>query len=109
MEQIVWWLVQRARYRTGAQGTRHDVGVFTSPEEAFRVMRCHPDFQESEIVWHPESWEELTAYVARARSRIRTEWDHWELFLFPVRLNEPVFDYEEDRQEYERLRAALQE
>jgi|GEM_PF-6753036 len=109
MDQIVWWLVQRARYRTGASGSRAEVGVFTSPEEAFRAMRCHPDFQEAELVWHPEPWEGEAAYRAPARTRLRGEWEHCELLLFPVRLNEPVFDYLDDRAEYERLRAALRE
>lgn len=110
MDRRVWLLVQQDRYRTGRPGGRREVGVFTSPEEAFRAVRCHPDFRGAELAWHPEEWEDGTVFVARSRTRLREgEWEHWELTLLSVPLDEPVFDFREDQEEYRRLRAAHRE
>lgn len=104
-ERVLWLLERRPRYASGAPAAREHMGVFSTPERAFEVVRHHVDFGGTEVDWRPVEWEDgRTAYVGLARERAGRDRPLWELSVEPAVLDEPVFDFRDERDAYERSR-----
>lgn len=104
-ERVLWMLGKQLQYASGALAPREQVGVFSTPDTAFEVVRDHPDFQGVEVAWQSVDWEHgCTAYFGLARKRAGRDVQLWELSLVPVAVDEPIFDFRDEREAFERNR-----
>lgn len=104
-ERRLWLLGKQLQYASGAQAPREQVGVFSSPDAAFAVVRDLPDFHRLEVAWQPVDWEHgCTAYFGLARKRSGRDVQLWELSLVPAVVDEPIFDFRDEREAFERNR-----
>ncbi len=103
------WLFTRGLYMEDGPRVVEEVGIFSSPEEAFEVARCHPDFEDIRIRWGRIPWEDgevayRAAFVRPYLDRDGPAEEPWELWLVPFVLDRPLFDFVEDEAVYRRLR-----
>ena len=104
-ERILWLLGKQLQYASGAQAPREQMGVFSTPDVAFGVVRDHPDFQGVEVAWQPVEWDHGSlAYFGLARKRSGRDVQLWELSLVPAVVDEPIFDFRDEREAFERNR-----
>lgn len=104
-EGILWLLSREMQYPSGARSQREVVGIFTTPDAAFEVIRDHPDFQGVHVEWHAREWEpNPLAYLGWARTGLLRTSQLWEISVLPFTLDDPVFDFPDERAAYERIR-----
>ena len=104
-EETLWLLSRELQYPSGARAPRETLGIFATPDAAFEVIRDHPDFQAVQVKWYATEWEPSpVAYFGWARTRLLRTSQLWEISVIPYRLDEPVFDFADERAAYERIR-----
>lgn len=104
-EGVLWLLCKEMQYPSGAKSPREVVGIFRTPDAAFQVMRDHPDFQGVEVAWHATEWGlAAPAYFGWATTGLLRTLQLWEISLVPLVPDEPVFDFRDEREAYERIR-----
>jgi hypothetical protein len=104
-EEVLWLLSREMQYPGGARSPREVVGIFSTPDAAFEVIRDHPDFQGVQVKWQAAEWEPgPVAYFGRARTGLLRTSQLWEVSVVPYTLDDPVFDFPDERAAYERIR-----
>jgi hypothetical protein len=104
-EGILWLLSREMQYPSGARSPREVVGIFSTPDAAFEVIRDHPDFHAARVEWHAAEWEPSpVAYFGLARTGLLRSSQLWEISVLPFVLDDPVFDFPHERAAYERIR-----
>ena len=104
-EEILWLLSRELQYPSGTRAPREVLGIFASPDSAFEVIRDHPDFQAVRVEWCATEWEPSpVAYFGFARTALLRTSQVWEISVLPFPLDDPVFDFPDERTAYERIR-----
>jgi hypothetical protein len=104
-EGIFWLLSREMQYPSGARSPREVVGIFSTPDAAFQVMRDHPDFQGVQVAWHAAEWHPISpAYFGWATTELLRRPQLWEISVVPLLLDDPVFDFPDEREAYDRIR-----
>lgn len=104
---LLWLLAGQVVHDDGSRSAPTAMGLFSSPERARATARLHPDLSSRHWRWTDVGWDfGRQAYRTRAESSAGGERERWELWVVPFALDEPVFDYHEDRERFQaRLRA----
>lgn len=103
---LLWLLAGQVVHGDGSRSAPTATGLFSSPERARATARLHPDLSSRHWRWADVGWDfGRPAYRTRAESSVGGLRESWELWVVPFALDEPVFDYHEDR---ERFQARLQ-